>query len=560
MTSAIPFSSVGTKSEQLGRLDEQHQAPLPPPYDNFEEPKLPPLAAHLRATCECSLDDTVAVSVPRPGSPEDEQALVQKFLAGLDKLFSEQNNWTFLQPLVLSMDHCAKCQTCAHACHIFEESGENELYRPTFRSEILRRLYFKHKARKGRRALPDGPERGGSKGPSQGPFSRVGDSLVSKFLHGDIDINWTTIARLLELAYRCNLCRRCAQTCPIGVDNGLIAHEIRKLFSMELGIAAKEIHEKGSMQQLRIGSSTGMNALAARDNVNFIDDDMTERTGIVVKTKWDVEGADVLLMHNAGEILSWPDSPGAFALVLDAAGISWTLSSELCGYDAVNYGLWYDDAQCARVAIKHAQIAKKLKVKKIVVGECGHAHKSMMVIADRVLTGDLNIPRESSMTLLDDIVASGKIKLDPSRNDFPVTLHDPCNLVRLMGIVEPQRRILRKIAPRFREMTPHGVDNYCCGGGSGFAIMSGHNFAEWRMRVASRRKFRQILEAFQDDLDPKHPKYVCAPCSNCKGAIRDILNRYQARQKVGIRYGGLVELIVNAMTVVKPSFIDFGEM
>jgi Fe-S oxidoreductase len=533
MTTTIPFSSVGTKSEQLGRLEEQHQIPLPPPYDKCEEPKLPPLKANLRATCECSLDDTVAVSLPHPATPEEEQILVTKFLAGLEKLFSEPNNWTFLQPLILSMDHCTKCQTCAHACHIFEESGENELYRPTFRSEILRRLYFKHKD---------------------------GGGLISKFLHGDININWTTIARLLELSYRCNLCRRCAQTCPMGVDNGLIAHEIRKLFSMELGIAPKEIHEKGSMLELRVGSSTGMNAAAVHDNVDFIDEEMTEKTGIAVKTKWDVQGAEVLLMHNAGEFLSWPDNPGAFALILDAAGISWTLSSELTGYDAVNYGLWYDDAQFARVVIKHALVAKKLGVKKIVIGECGHAHKSMMVIADRVLTGELNIPRESSMTLLDDIVSNGKIKLDPKRNDFPVTLHDPCNLVRLMGVVEPQRRVLRKIAPLFREMTPHGVENYCCGGGSGFAIMSGHNFADWRIRIASRRKFRQILEAFKDDLNPQHPKYVCAPCSNCKGAIRDILNRYQAWEKVGIRYGGLVELIVNAMVDAKPNFINFSEI
>jgi Fe-S oxidoreductase len=494
---------------------------------------LPPLSAQVRAACECSLDDTVAVCFPRPANAEAEKALVEKFLAGLDKLFSEANNWTFLQPLVLSMDHCTKCQTCAHACHIFEESGENELYRPTFRSEILRRLYFKHKS---------------------------GGSLLSTFQHGDIDINWTTIARLLELAYRCNLCRRCAQTCPIGVDNGLIAHEIRKLFSMELGIAPKELHEKGSMLQLSSGSTTGMNPAAVRDNVDFIDDDMTEKTGIAVKTRWDVSGADVLLIHNAGEILSWPENPGAFALILEAAGISWTMSSELTGYDAVNYGLWYDDAQFARVAIKHALVAKKLGVKKIVIGECGHAHKSLMVIADRILTGEVNIPRESSMTLLEDIVMSGKLKLDPSRNDFPVTLHDPCNYVRLMGVVEPQRRILRKIAPRFREMTPHGVNNYCCGGGSGFAIMSGNNFAEWRMRVSTRRKFRQILEAFQDDLDPKHPKYVCAPCSNCKGAIRDILKHYQAWNKVGIHYGGLVELIVNAMVDAKPDFINFSEL
>ncbi len=99
-----------------------------------------------------------------------------------------------------------------------------------------------------------------------------------------------------------------------------------------------------------------------------------------------------------------------------------------------------------------------------------------MTVADRLLTGDLNIPRESAMTFLENIVFSGKIKFDPSKNDFPVTLHDPCNIVRNLGIVEPQRRILRYLCPQFREMTPHGVDNYCCGGGGGLSVMSNVNF------------------------------------------------------------------------------------
>jgi Fe-S oxidoreductase len=264
------------------------------------------------------------------------------------------------------------------------------------------------------------------------------------------------------------------------------------------------------------------------------------------------------LLHNAGEVLAWPENVGAFAIIFQAAGISWTLSSEELGYDVVNYGLWYDDVQMARVAIKHAEIAKKLKVKKIIIGECGHAHKALTVIADRVLTGDLNIPRESALVLLDEIVRRGKLKLDPFRNNFPVTLHDPCNVVRAMGIVEPQRRILRRIAPKFREMTPHGVDNYCCGGGSGFAIMSSYNFPEWRTLISSRKKFLQILEAFRGE-PPDVPKYVCAPCSNCKGSIRDILEYYQARERSRIFYGGLVELIVNAMTEMKKPVIKFQE-
>jgi Fe-S oxidoreductase len=517
--------------EPLLHLQNEDLMPLPPPLESpAQDHPWTPLSAQCRANYECGLDDTCAVNIPQPKTPEEEKQLVARFLSGLDKLFDKENNWTFLQPLLLTMEHCTGCQTCAESCHIFEASGRNELYRPTYRSEILRRLYFKY-VKHGR--------------------------LLSAWEHGAIRLNWPLVARLIELSYRCNLCRRCAQSCPIGCDNGLVAHELRKLFSQEMGIAARELHEQGSMLQLKAGSSTGMTPEIVKDNIDFIDEDISEKTGIEVHTPWDVKGADVLLIHNAGEILAWPENPGAFALLLNQAGVSWTMSSDLVAYDSINYGLWYDDAQFARVALKHVEAARNLGVKRIVIGECGHAHKALCVIADRLLTGELNIPRESSMTLLRDIVMSGKIKFDPARNDFPVTLHDPCNMVRLMGVVEPQREILRSLCPQFREMTPHGVDNYCCGGGSGFAIMGGNNFPDWRFHVAGRKKMEQILNAFSDCLAPEIPKYLCAPCSNCKGQFRDMLAYYNLWEQNRLLYGGLVELIVNAMTAVKPGFIEW---
>jgi len=532
MSKALKVLDIGKPSAQMIHIAIDELMPLPYPYDKItDQPGWKQLTEAQRKKYETSLDGVIAVGLPKPETPEEEEKLVAQFLSGLEKLLSKENNWTFLEQLTLSIEHCTQCQTCNDACPIYEASGYNDLYRPTYRSEVLRKIVFK--------------------------YMKPGGKFFAKFQHGDIDLNWQTVTRLLELSYRCTLCRRCAQSCPIGVDNGLITHELRKIFSMEMGIAPKELHEKGSVLQLVVGSSTGMNTLAVKDNVEFIDDEMTELTGLPVKTVWDKVGADVLLIHNAGEFLAWPENPGAFALILEAAGISWTLSSDLTAYDAINYGLWYDDAQFARVALKHVEAAKKLKVKKIVIGECGHAHKALTVIADRLLTGDMNIPRESAMVLLHEIVMSGKLKLDPSRNDFPVTLHDPCNMVRLMGIVEPQREILRKIAPQFREMEPHGVNNYCCGGGSGFAIMSPFNFQDWRLSVSGRMKLKQIVEAFADSPGPETNKYVCAPCSNCKGQIRDLLRYYGVWDKQRILYGGLVELIVNAMTDVKQPFIQW---
>jgi Fe-S oxidoreductase len=251
------------------------------------------------------------------------------------------------------------------------------------------------------------------------------------------------------------------------------------------------------------------------------------------------------------------ENPEAFAIIFEDAGISWTLSSELIGYEATNYGVWYDDVQLARIALKQSEIARKLKVNKIIMGECGHAHKALIVIADRILTGEANIERGSVLPLLEELVCNGKLKLDPKKNDFVVTLHDPCNIVRMMGIVEPQRKILRQICPQFQEMEPHGVDNYCCGGGSGFAIMPSMNFPDWRASISGRMKLKQILEGFQDVINPEIKKYVCSPCSNCKGQIRDMFNRYNVWEKCGILYGGLAELIVNAMVDIKEPFIQW---
>jgi Fe-S oxidoreductase len=157
-------------------------------------------------------------------------------------------------------------------------------------------------------------------------------------------------------------------------------------------------------------------------------------------------------------------------------------------------------------------------------------------------------------------VRSQRLKFDPSKNDFPVTLHDPCNMVRQMGIVQPQRDILKVIAPQFREMTPHGVDNYCCGGGSGFAIMNSHNFGVFRDKVSARMKFDQILRAFPESIaDSSKPKYVCAPCSNCKGSIREILKYYKTTGKFNVHYGGIVELMVNALVSIDVPYLEFLE-
>ncbi len=536
MNKQLKIDDIAKNGDKLlTEIKLKELTPLPPPYDKVdEETEFKRLTEEQRERLVCNLDGVVSyAALPKPKTKAEEEKYVDQFISGLKKLLNKENNWTFLQPLLLSIDYCAQCQTCNDACPIYLGSGQNEIYRPTYRSEVFRRLVNK--------------------------YARPGGKLRAKLNREDIELNWTTITRLYELSYRCNLCRRCTQSCPMGVDNALIARELRKLFSQELGWAPKELHEKGTVLQLDVGSPTGLRPNVAMDNLNFLDEEFSEALGIEIKTPWDKKGADVLLIHSAGDIISFPEGPISFSVLCNAAGINWTLSSEIPGYDGVNYGVFYDDVQLAKVAIRHAQIAKKLGVKKIVMGECGHQHKAIMTVADRVLTGELDIPRESVVTFLEEIVFSGRIKFDPTKNNFPVTLHDPCNLVRNLGVVEPQRRILRYLCPQYREMTPTGIDNYCCGGGGGLSVMSDVNFPDWKAHVAGRLKLKQLLEAFADQPGPEVNKYLCAPCLNCKLQFRDIFDYYKVKERSGIIFGGLGELAVNAMVDVKKPLIKWDE-
>lgn len=536
MNKRLRLRDLSVPCQQLTGLDPQDLPPLPHPYSDWPKDGIEPLDDDQRARLEHSLDGVVGLKIARPKDSITRAAFVRRFLAGLDKLLDREANWTFLQPLLLSLENCVKCNTCADACPIYESSGYNEVYRPIFRAEVLRRLV-------GRRR--------------HGRLAR----LLGRFSGNDVDATWETIARLADLSYRCTLCRRCAQSCAMGVDNGLLTREIRKLFSQELGWAPDELHKDGTVKQLVTGSSTGMNRDGFLDVVAFARQDLEDRLGLAVDIPVDQAGADILVMHNAGEFLSWPENLQAFALIFAAAGLSWTLSSEVAGYDSVNYGLFYDDIQLARVAMKHAEAARKLGVRKVVMGECGHAHKAAMSVGDRLWLAEHNLPRESCFTLIAHLLREGRLVLEPQRNAFAVTLHDPCNVVRSMGIVAPQREVIRAACPRFREMTPHGVDNYCCGGGSGFAVMDSLNFRDWRLVVAGRKKFSQILEAFAPEIDDQDlPKYVCAPCSNCKGQIRDLLDHYEAWDRVKLHYGGLVELVANALVGVPEGFLDWNDI
>ncbi len=62
------------------------------------------------------------------------------------------------------------------------------------------------------------------------------------------------------------------------------------------------------------------------------------------------------------------------AAVMHVTGGSWTIGTG--NYDGINYGLFYSDRMMERIVKNVVAEVRRLKGKKILVGECGHATRS----------------------------------------------------------------------------------------------------------------------------------------------------------------------------------------
>lgn len=138
MKENLHLTDVSTADGQMVSIDPND---LPKLSLDVQPMPWKPFTDEQKENTACILDDVCVLNIPKPKTPQEEEELVNKFLTGMRKLFSKENNWTFLPMLETSMDYCAQCNSCSAACHLYEMSGENEMYRPNFRSEIFRRIY-----------------------------------------------------------------------------------------------------------------------------------------------------------------------------------------------------------------------------------------------------------------------------------------------------------------------------------------------------------------------------------------------------------------------------------
>jgi sulfur relay (sulfurtransferase) DsrC/TusE family protein len=140
----------------------------------------------------------------------------------------------------------------------------------------------------------------------------------------------------------------------------------------------------------------------------------------------------------------------------------------------------------------------------------------------------------SYIEITSEYLRTGRIKLDPTKNPEPITYHDPCNQARSGGLEEEPRYLLRQAVMDFREMVPHGVENFCCGGGGGALTMS-----EFRDRRLEAGKVKA------DQIRATGAKIVVTSCHNCIDQIAELSRHYD----LGVKVQNVCEIVANALVI-----------
>lgn len=394
------------------------------------------------------------------------------------------------EPTKYYLEICSRCGLCKDACFAYASVPKPE-YIPSWRAEIVRRIYKRYFKWSGR------------------IFPYWGEAL---------EINEETIKKLYEAAYTCTGCRRCMMYCPFGIDTQAI-QSIAKLLLIGnesepevLSMLADASIEKGKSLDLYKES--------------FIQGIRNLEKEVIAKWKGEshqiipleVEGANILYVALAGAHSIVPT-----ASILNAAKENWSLSF----FEAVNFGAFVGDpTKTQMIAKRIIDEALRLKVKEVVICECGTAFRVM-----KYLVGKQPFEVSHIAEVMARYLREGRIQVEKDRIKGLITYHDPCQSARNGGVIEDPRYVLSRLTSHFVEMSPTREYSLCCGGGGGLVALDNEEFRE----KTGKAKVNQIQET--------RAKIVATGCENCHTQLGFLMERYHT----GIKVEFLTSMVANSL-------------
>jgi Fe-S oxidoreductase len=424
------------------------------------------------------------------------------------------------------MDICVRCGACADKCHFFIGSGDPKNM-PVLRAELLRSVYRRE-------------------------FTTAGK--IFKKMVGARDLTEDVLKEWWSYFFQCTECRRCSVFCPYGIDTAeitIIGRELLNLLGLNIDWIAGPV-----ANCFRKGNHLGIEPHAFKDMIEFFVDEVEGITGVRPEPTFNRKGAEILFVTPSGDVFA---DPGTFTcmgylMLFHQLGLDYTWSTYAS--EGGNFGFFTSHEMMKRLNTKMYAEAKRLGVKWILGGECGHMWRVVNQYMDTMngpadfleepvspITGTKfeNATSTKMVHLVEftaDLIRHGKLKLDPSRNDhLKVTFHDSCNTARGMGFFEEPRYVLRSVCNNFFEM-PEGTireQTFCCGSGSG--LNAGEDI-ELRMRGGFPRAnaVRYVHE--------KHGVNMLANICAIDRAVFPTLMEYWVPE---VDVTGLHELVANAM-------------
>jgi Fe-S oxidoreductase len=383
-------------------------------------------------------------------------------------------------------------------------------------------------------------------------------------LVGARDLTKEVLQEWYNYFHQCSECRRCSVFCPYGIDTAEITMAAREVLA-EVGMGQKYSNEIIAKVH-KIGNNLGLPGPALEDTLQGLEEDVKEDTGIDVRFPLDVQGAEVLVITPSADFFAEPhiDSLIGYGKVFHATGTSWTLSS--MSSEAANFGLFIGNyEQLRKVALRIRQAALDLGVKRIIVGECGHAWRvaysfwnTLSGVGDgadaddkfaRMLQKQLDhrYPQPTHICEFTwDLIQKGALSFDKSKNDkHIITFHDSCNVARASGMggypggqFDIPRNVIKAVANHFVEMSDDTTRErtFCCGGGGGLLT---DDLMDLRVKGALPR-----MEALKEVVDNHGVNFLAAICAICKTQFSKVLPYYGFNMRM---IGGVHQLVSNAI-------------
>jgi len=358
----------------------------------------------------------------------------------------------------LFMDICVRCGACADKCHFFIGTGDPKNM-PVLRAELIRSVYRKE-------------------------FTLAGK--IFGRMAGARELTVEVLKEWWYYFYQCTECRRCSVFCPYGIDQAEITIIGRELLNL-LGLNIEWIAGPVSNCYMK-GNHLGLEPHTIVGNLEYMLDDIETVTGKRIKPTFNRKGAEILFVTPSGDLFADPGTYTAmgYLMLFEELGLDYTWSTYAS--EGGNFGFFTSNEMAKRLNSKIYAEAKRLGVKWILGGECGHMWRVLSQYMD-TWNGPadfLEVPKSpitgtvfenaKSMKMVHvaeftaDLIKHNKLKLDPKRNDhLKVTWHDSCNTSRGMGLLDEPRYVLQNVVNHFYEMPEDTIreKTFCCGSGTG---------------------------------------------------------------------------------------------